>query len=164
MANKTLTTAQALTLLAETPQRLATLSTGLEPEALQTPPTHEEWSANVVLAHLRANADVWGSYIASIIVEDHPTLRAISPRAWMQKTDYHTQDFVSSLRAFTTQRAELLATLKPLPPVAWARAATVKKAGSPMVEKTALDYARQLALHEQAHIQQVEGIVAALCP
>jgi hypothetical protein len=33
-----------------------------------------------------------------------------------------------------------------------------------LVEKTELDYTRQLALHEQEHNKQVEGIVAALCP
>ena len=65
MPNKSLTTERVLTLLAATPQRIAALTADLTPEELQTRPTPDEWSANEVLAHLRACADVWGNYIGS---------------------------------------------------------------------------------------------------
>ena len=58
MPSRSLTSGQVLTLLAETPPRLAALTADLSPEALQTRPTPEEWSANEVLAHLRTCADV----------------------------------------------------------------------------------------------------------
>jgi hypothetical protein len=65
------------------------------------------------------------------------------------------------LRAFSTQRAELLAILEPLPPEGWARTATITGAGSPL-QKTVLDYADRLTHHEQPHIKQIEHIVKAL--
>ncbi len=158
MPSHSFTTEQVLTLLAETPLRLAALTTGLAPEELQVRPTHDEWSANEVLAHLRACADVWGNCIMAIIAEDAPTLRAVNPTTWIKKTDYLELAFRPSLRSFTTQRAELLAVLSPLPLEGWSRAATVTGAGK-VLERTVLSYAQWLARHECPHIKQVERIV-----
>ena len=55
---------QALKSLAETPHRLAPASSGLENAQLQTKPDETSWSANDILAHLRACADVWRSKFA----------------------------------------------------------------------------------------------------
>src|SRR5215469_12790150 len=60
MSRPSLTLEQMLTLLRETPTRIAELTADLSPEALQMKPAPDEWSANEVLAHLRACADVWG--------------------------------------------------------------------------------------------------------
>ena len=79
MSSRSLTSAQVLTLLAETPPRIAALIAGLLPARLHTSPTPDEWSARDVLAHLRACADMWGSCIVAMLVEDRPTLRAVNP-------------------------------------------------------------------------------------
>ena len=60
-----------------------------------------------------------GDCIATILAEDRPTIRAVNPRTWIKKTDYPNLEFRPSLRAFTTQRADLLAVLKALPPEGW---------------------------------------------
>jgi hypothetical protein len=156
-----LTIEQVLTLLAATPPRLAALTAGRAPAQLQTPPHPEEWSANDVLAHLRACADVWGGCIEAIIAHDMPALRAVNPRPWIQKTDYREQAFQPSLHAFATQRTQLLAVLEPLPPAGWARAATITGAGK-VLERTVLSYAQWLALHERPHVKQIERIVNTL--
>ncbi|MEJ7763434.1 MAG: DinB family protein [Thermomicrobiales bacterium] len=150
-----------MTLLAETPPRIAALTAGLAPAQLHTAPDHDEWSANDVLAHLRACADVWGDCIAAMIAEDTPTLRAVNPTTWIKQTDYPELEFGPSLRSFATQRADLLALLEPLPPEGWARAATVTGAGK-VLERTVLSYARWLATHERPHVKQVERIVNAM--
>ena len=111
MSENPLPIAQILTILAVTPPRLAALTEGLTAAQLQAAPSPEEWSANEVLAHLRACADVWGECIARVINEDRPTIKALSPRTWIDRTDYRTQDFRPSLHAFTAQRADLLALL-----------------------------------------------------
>ena len=121
MPNTSLTTEQVLTLLAETPRRIAALTADLSLEKLQMSPTPDEWSANELLAHLRACADVWGNCIRTILAEDQTAWRAVSPRTWIKQTDYPQRDFRSSLTAFTTQRAELLAVISPLPIDAWER-------------------------------------------
>ena len=158
MRSQLLTTEQVLTLLAETPPRLAALTAGLSPAQLQTPPSPDGWSANDVLAHLRACADVWGNCIVAMIAEDTPTLRAVNPRTWINKTDYLELEFRPSLRSFATQRADLLAVLSSLPPEGWSRAATVTGAGK-VLERTVLFYALWLARHERPHVKQVERIV-----
>lgn len=159
--NASMTSGQALTLLAETPIRLGALTGGLEPALLRAAPAPGEWSANDVLAHLRACADVWGGAIAAILSEDHPTVRAVNPRAWVAQTDYPDLAFRPSLDAFAAQRAELLALLEPLPPAGWERSATVIGAGKPL-ERTVLFYARWLAGHERPHVKQIARIAEAM--
>src|SRR5690349_7827376 len=100
---------------------------------------------------------MWGNCIAEMIAHDHPTLRAINPRTWIDKTDYREQAFQPSLQAFTTQRTELLAVLEPLAPAGWSRAATVTGAGK-VLERTVLFYAQWLAEHERPHLKQIERI------
>jgi hypothetical protein len=163
LPNTTLTPEQMLTLLVATPPRLAALTADLAPVQLRTAPNAGEWSANDVLAHLRACADIWGTCIATILTEDRPTIRAINPRTWIAQTDYRDQDFPSSLHAFATQRGELLAVLNSLPADAWSRAATVTGAGRPL-ERTVLFYARWLAQHEQPHVKQIARLVATIQP
>lgn len=140
MPSRSLTIEQVLTLLAETPRRIATLTAGLVPAQLHTAPNHDEWSANDVLAHLRACADVWGSCIEVIIAQDTPTIRAVNPTTWINSTDYLEQKFQPSLHAFASQRTDLLAVLEPLAQEVWSRAATVTGGGKPR-ERTVHAYA-----------------------
>ncbi len=74
MPDRLRTIEQILTILAETPSRITALTTILEPAQLQAKPNCDEWSANDILAHLRACADVWGHCIALIITQDKPTI------------------------------------------------------------------------------------------
>ena len=161
MPSSPLTIEEVLTLLAETPPRLAALTAGLAPVQLRMAPNQGEWSANDVLAHLRSCGDVWGDCIRAIIAADGPTLRAVDPRTWIKGTNYHELDFRPSLDAFTAQRAELLAVLERLPPDGWSRAATVTGAGKPL-ERTVLSYAQRLVRHERPHLKQVARIVDAI--
>lgn len=158
MPSRSLTIEQVLTLLAETPQRIAALTDGLTPTQLRTAPSRDEWSANDVLAHLRACADVWGNCIATIIAEDRPTIRAVNPTTWIKQTDYNELEFRPSWHAFATQRAELLPVLEPLPREGWSRSATVTGAGK-VLERTVLSYASWLARHERSHVKQFNKIV-----
>ncbi len=161
MYDTPLTIEQNLTLLAATPSHLTEITKGLSRAQLVTPPKPGEWSARDVLAHLRACADMWGKYIVVILNEDHPTYKAVNPTTWIKQTNYREQEFRSSLRAFTAQRAELLAVLEPLPSQAWSRTATVTGAGKPR-ERTVRTYAQWLANHERSHFKQLERIVNTL--
>jgi hypothetical protein len=85
---KPLTIEQILTLLRDSPPRIAALTGGLTPAQLHAAPGQGEWSANDVLAHLRSCADVWGRYITRILAEDRPAIRAVSPRTYVFGFDY----------------------------------------------------------------------------
>ena len=151
---------QILTILAQTPPRISALTAGLAPAQLRTAPNPDAWSANDVLAHLRACGDVWGTNIMTMLAEHTPTLRGVNPRAWIKKTDYRELEFRPSLRSFATQRADLLAVLEPLPPEGWSRTATVTgMIAGQVFERTVLYYAQWLARHERPHLKQIERIV-----
>jgi DinB superfamily len=156
--SRSLTIEQVLSLLAETPPRLEGLTADLAPAQLRSAPSEDEWSANDVLAHLRACADVWGGCIATIIAEERPTLRAVNPRTWIERTDYRELEFQPSLRAFAAQRSALLTVLEALPPEDWSRAATVTGAGKTL-ERSVMFYARWLAEHERPHVKQIARLV-----
>jgi hypothetical protein len=48
-----------------------------------------EWSVNDILAHLRScGDDLWGKYMATILAEDHPKIRAMNPTTWIKLTHY----------------------------------------------------------------------------
>ena len=161
MYDTPLTVEQVLTALGEPPSRLAALTASLAPAQLLTPPEPGEWSLSDVLAHLRACSDMWGKYITVILHEDQPTFKAVNPSTWIKQTNYLEQDFRPSLRAFTAQRAELLAVLKPLPLKAWSRSATVTGAGKPR-QRTVLSYAQWLANHERSHFRHIARLVEAM--
>jgi hypothetical protein len=149
-----LTVAQILTQLTDQPKTMAALTAGLSRARLHRAPSCGEWSINEVLAHLRSCSDMWGKYIAMIIAEDRPTIRAMNPTTWIKQTNYPELEFTPSLSAFTKQRAQLLALLRPLPKASWSRSATVTGAGKPR-ERTVLEYARRLANHERSHVKHI---------
>ena len=147
-----------LTLLAATPHRLASMSSGLDKARLHVKPDNDAWSVHDNLAHLRACADVWGQSMLAMIAQDHPTLRYVSPRTWIRKTDYHAQDFHISLQAFANQRNDLLKSLKPLPIEGWSRGATFTGTVKGR-EQTVFSYAQRIAEHETQHLEQIESIL-----
>ncbi len=157
MSSTPLTIEQILTRLAEPLPRIAALTEGLTLAQLRTHPGPDEWSANDVLAHLRSCADVWGDCMRLILAEDRPTIRAVSPRTWINRTDYPELEFRPSFHAFTMQRADLLVVLELLPPEAWSRAATVTMVGKDL-ERTVQDYAARLVVHERSHVKQIGHI------
>ena len=162
MPDKYFTIEQILTMLAAAPPRISALTASLAPDQLCAAPSPDEWSANDVLAHLRACNEVWGGYyIMTILAQDNPTIKAINPRTWIKNTDYLEQEFRPSLRAFTKQRRKLLAVLEPLPPKDWTRTNTLIGAGKPL-QQTLISHADGLARHERAHIKQIERIVNKL--
>ena len=147
-----------LGLLAATPRRIASLSPGVEISQLHFRPHPNSWSANEILAHLRACADVWGKSIVEMITQDHPKLRYISPRSWIRKTDYLELEFRRSLKAFTEQRRELLRALKGLAIKDWSRSATFT-ATTKGREQTVFSYACRIAEHENKHCDQIEAVL-----
>lgn len=162
MMKKYLSSEKILLILKETPLRLAELTSGLAAAQLRTVPGDGEWSVNEVLAHLRACSDVWGDrYIATILAEEQPTIRAINPRTWIKQTDYLAQEFQPALRTFTEQRNRLLKKLKLLPPEAWQRTNTLVGAGRP-IQQTLHSHADGLARHERTHLKQIERTISAL--
>lgn len=150
--------AKLLVLLAETPQRLAVMTNGLDPAWLHTPLSENAWSANEVLAHLRVCAEVWGQSIVAMITQDRPTLCYVSPRTVAKKRNYATQDYHRSFQAFAKQRTELLQLLTSLPEEAWSRGATFTGTTRGR-EQTIYSYVQRITAHEAEHVAQIETLL-----
>lgn len=153
MKEQPLSAEQAVALLRENAAQLASLTAGVPPERLHAAPPGE-WSANDILAHMRACCDTWGGNIARILADEHASFAGMNPRAWMKKTDYPTWQFADAHAAFAQQREALLETLAALPPAHWERTATVRAYGQ-FNERTLRSYASQLATHERTHVGQM---------
>jgi hypothetical protein len=150
-----------LTRLEAGPGRIASLTDGLTEAQLHTPPSEGEWSANDVLAHLRSCNDVWGGYIQRMVAEDRPSIRVMSPRTYISRTNYLDLDFAPSLQVFATARAELMTLLRSLPPEAWLRTCIATGAGRPN-DRSVHGEGDALARHERAHLRQIEAVVKAV--
>lgn len=153
-------TQAVLDVLSDTPIQIAHIARGLSDRQLQRRPEADAWSAQEILAHLRACAEVWGRSIGRMLAEDHPTIRYVSPRGWIRKTDYLQQGFRDALRAFSHQRAALVGTLGKLDASGWARGATFT-ATTVGREGTVLSYAMRIADHEVRHLDQLRRTVEA---
>ena len=147
-----------LKVLATTPRRIAAASQVFENARLHFKPDEATWSANELLAHLRACADVWGKSMLMMLAQDQPTLRYVSPRTWIRKTDYLELEFGVSLQAFTRQRQELVKSLKVLEIKDWSRSATFT-ATTKGRQQTVFSYARRMANHENEHCEQLEALL-----
>ncbi len=143
--------------LTETPGRIAAATEALSDKQLHRRPDAKTWSANDILAHIRACADVWGETMAIMLQEDEPTLKHVSPRTWLKKTDYLELPFRDSFQSFADQRRLLLETLNDLAFADWSRGATIKGR-----RHTVFSQARRMALHEATHCEQFEALVDTL--
>ncbi len=151
-------TGKVLKLLTVTPHRIESLTKSFDKSRLHFISDEEPWSVNDILAHLRACADLWGKSIAAMIMQDHPTLRYISPRTWIRKKDYPQQEFTISLTAFARQRGELLKLLNSLSAEDWLRGGTFT-ATTKGREQTVLSYAQRMARHEDEHCIQIAELL-----
>ncbi|MBK6307830.1 MAG: DinB family protein [Gemmatimonadetes bacterium] len=112
------------------------------------------WSVRDIVAHLRACAVVWGRSMERMIGEDHPTIRYVSPRGWIKRSDFLSQDFEILLAAFTAERTALLEALRPLDAPGWRRGAAFT--GTSLGKQaTVLSYAQRMADHVVGHIEQL---------
>ena len=143
-----------LQLLAEVPQRIAKATGSSMESRLYRRTEAEPWSVNDILAHLRASADVREKFIRAMLTQNGPTLRYISPRSHIRKTNYLELAFPESFEAYRKQRNELLKTLKDLSTKEWLRSAVIKER-----KETVLSYTRYLTGHETAHCEQIEELL-----
>jgi len=143
-----------LELLAEAPRRIALATKGLTETRLSLRTEAEPWSVDDILAHLRASADVREKFIHVLLTQNHPTLRYISPRSYIRKTNYLELPFSESFPVYKKQRKELLKTLGALSIQDWSRSAVIKER-----YETVFNYVLYLTQHETAHCEQIEELL-----
>lgn len=146
-----------LQILASIPIHIAALTGMYKNDLLTSKPDPESWSANEILAHLRACADVWGDTIQKMLTEDNPTLPHISPCTWLRNTNYRKIPFNVSFDAYGTQRSKLLGTLIRLDSEAWSRGAVIKDR-----QHTIFSQASRMGQHDIDHVNQIKTLLEIL--
>jgi len=147
-----------LPLLAATPNRIAAATRDVENTRLHSRADENTWSANDILAHLRVCAELWTKSMIAMLEQDHPTLRYVSPRTWINKTNYRELDFHESFAAFAAQRSELLKLLGSLSIQQWSRG--VDFTGNTQGRNhNVFTYMRRMAQHENEHCAQIEALL-----
>lgn len=152
---------EVLAILRPSPDRLAELSTGVDPDLLLAEPSPGQWSARDVLAHILACCDTWGSAVLRLLREDTPVLRGTDPMVFLATADYEQRSYASLLERFTLLRSELLSALDSASSADWQRPGTLVGAGRPF-PVTPLYYADKIARHERPHLKQITRGLASL--
>lgn len=140
--------------LAETPQRIANLTQGVDPALLQAKINTTAWSVNDILAHLRSCADVWTHSMYAMLAEKEPVLPDINERKWAKVTGYADVPFSESFQAFSLQRENLLRVLRVLPFESWEKSAIIFER-----KHTIFTQARRMSKHEREHCAQIEDLL-----
>lgn len=143
-----------ITALSNMPRQIAGVARGCTDRRLHRKPEPGAWSARDIVAHLRACANVWGHSIERMLAEDRPTIRYVSPRGWIDRTDYLDQRFRDLLHAFTAERASLVTSLGARDGTGWSRGATFTGTTAGR-RHTVLSYAERIADHEARHLDQL---------
>lgn len=149
-----------LTALARTSGRILDITGAASVETLHRPPAPDAWSARDIVAHLRACAAVWGRSVERMIAEDAPTMRYVSPRGWITRTNWMAQDFASSAEAFAREREMFLALLRPLDAAGWSRRGTFTGTTRGR-NATVYGYAHRILEHEAGHLGQLQRTIGA---
>jgi hypothetical protein len=95
----------------------------------------------------------------AMLTQDNPTLRYVSPRAWMRKPAYQEQAFDAALASFIQERHKLLTVLANLDAAGWARCGTFTGTSPRQREQTVLSYAERIVTHEQPHLDQIVSLL-----
>lgn len=144
--------------LAATPRRLGAATAGRRAGELTSRPQPDAWSAQEVIAHLRAADDIVSPRLLMILTRDGVPLASLDERRWAEVAGYGAMDVRSSLEAFALRRDELVGALRRASPSDWRRAGVHEVRG----RMSLLDVARSLAEHEEEHCRQIEGLLGRL--
>lgn len=140
------------------PRRLEELVAGLTPEQLTAVAIEGEWSVAQNVHHL-VDSHI-NSYVRCklILTEENPTLRPYDEAAWARLPDGAEADISVSLALLGQLHMRWVRFWESVPEPAWSRTAFHPQGGSVTLEKQLQLYVE----HGQAHLDQIERVLAAL--
>ncbi len=146
---------KVIILLAEIPEKLASLSQRFPGEQLYQPMAPGERSFTEVVAHLLHCEARTSEAIYLALLTDEPLVADVHPeRQWGKLVRYDLLECTDLLAYFSLRRTVLQRVLTSLTAAQWAR--TIREAGKQRQE-TVYWQARALALHELAHVSEIES-------
>jgi hypothetical protein len=152
---------RVLTLLAETPTRIAALTADLSPEAFRGGPP--EKSGPPARCSRICERVLTSGASASGRSSKRTGQRGgrLVPAPGSSRQTILTWNSGPRLAPLPRSVPDLLAVLSPLPIDAWSRVARVSTVGRAL-EPTVLSYTERLVVHERSHLRQIAGIVLTM--
>ncbi|MCY3603927.1 MAG: DinB family protein [Chloroflexi bacterium] len=146
---------KALAQLAATPSRLAHLTVESTDEDLDAAPKGE-WSARVVLAHLRdAEMVEFRVGLERLVAEPNPALYFLPPDQWERERNRERDDKSVLLGDFALQRQASLNLITTMRDSDWERTAPGPR-DEPI---TAAEFVQIWAGHDASHLGQIEALL-----
>ena len=146
-----------LSVLAETPNRLHSLTRGLSDSQLRTRPAPERWSLMEQLAHLSDVEIAVGFRVRTILGSpDGVAIAAFDQDRWQQAMGYNDRELESTLKAFNAARENNLRLYRSLDESAWNKYGIHAERG----RESARDVVFLNAGHDLNHLRQMEAILS----
>lgn len=143
---------EAREVIAQTPERLATLVERLGPEGLERSIAPGKWPARAILCHLADGEVAFAFRLRQALAEPHHTIQPFDQDAWSKP--YATLPAAAALEAFSAMRRWNLALLDTVPPEAFSKKLTHPERG----EMTFQVVVETMAGHDLNHLRQLESL------
>jgi hypothetical protein len=146
-----------LEVLASTPATLRALLASL-PDAAVRRAGDEGWSAHDVLAHLASRqGEALGGRLHAIVEQDNPLIASIGEEDALERSGFRQRSLAELLDGFASERAEIMAWVRTIPPASLTRTGRHEEAGI----ITAADILHHFAFHDLLHTRQICTLIEA---
>ena len=137
--------------LARAPDLIDSLLETVPVEDLKRRPAPSKWSAHEHACHLVVMEPMWRARLVRILTEDNPRIVSYEPDD-EDPDRLLNMELGPSMRAFRTQRAQLVSVLRGLPPEQWNRPAT----HTSHARYSLFLMCRHVAMHDLLHGYRIE--------
>jgi len=146
--------------MAESPNRLRKLVSGLMEKQLATKPAPGKWSIKEIIAHLADGEVILGSRYRFTGAHDKPAIAGYDQDAFVAKLGVANARAADLIDDFARVRAANISLLKRLPEESWERVGLHAERGEESIRKMVYMYAG----HDRHHLKQIETIRTGLFP
>lgn len=143
-----------ISVLRETPDRLAALTKSLSSQAVATPEAPQKWSIGAVVQHLADAEVVWAYRLRMMLSQDRPTISGYDQDRLAARLHYQESDMREAHREFEAFRRANLRVLAGLSADDWERVGVHATRG----EQTLRVMTQWWAGHDLLHLHQIERI------
>ncbi|MBI4234451.1 MAG: DinB family protein [Chloroflexi bacterium] len=144
--------------LEATPQRVASLLTGLPRQQLALRSKEGDWSIQEVLSHLADAEVVWGFRYRKLLAEETPDIAVYNQELFAANLAPLQRPARELLAAFRAARKANVLLLGAVPRQRWARTGMHPRLGPFRVQQLA----EHVVHHDENHVRQIEAIRASV--
>jgi len=148
----------SMPILETTPAQVASLLSGLDPQAFTRREATGKWSMVHVVRHLADSELVWGYRLRRIAAEDRPAIQGYDQDRWADGLHYENADVAESLEELRALRRGHVRLIRSLSPADRKRFGVHTERGEESIEHMLPLYAG----HDLLHLNQLARIRSAL--